>query len=344
MNNKFKIVVAGCGGMSKTWIEYALKREDCEIVALVDIIHENAKNRAAEFNLNCKIYSEIEEAIKQTQANLVFDITIPSSHVNILKSAVLNGCDVMGEKPMAASMEEALEMLTSVETEKKAYSIMQNRRYLKNIRAFRQLVDDEVIGKPGFLKADFYIGAHFGGFRDIMDSPLILDMAIHTFDQARFILGSDPISVYCHEFNPEGSWYKGNSSAVCIFEFADGKVFNYNGSWSSEGYNTSWEADWRLMGSLGSAKWNGNDLPKYEVIVPGESKFINDFEGKETVVQWNGQEGHFGCLDEMFDALTNNRKAETDCTDNIKSMAMVFGALKSAQEQRKVSLLDLTQI
>jgi hypothetical protein len=45
-----------------------------------------------------------------------------------------------------------------------------------------------------------------------------------------------------------------------------------------------------------------------------------------------------GCLDEMFTALINNRKAETDCRDNIKSMAMVFGALKSAEEQRKVSL------
>ena len=37
-----------------------------------------------------------------------------------------------------------------------------------------------------------------------MDSPLVLDMAIHTFDQARFITGANPISVYCHEFNPPG--------------------------------------------------------------------------------------------------------------------------------------------
>ena len=344
MNRKFKIVIAGCGGMSKTWFEYATKRNDCEIVGLVDIVYENAQSRAREFNLNCKIYSEIDEALKETGANLVFDVTIPSSHKKIIKSAVAHSCDVMGEKPMAASMNDALEMVTAIQNAKKSYSVMQNRRYIKNIRAFRQLITSEVIGKPGFLKADFFIGAHFGGFRDIMDSPLILDMAIHTFDQARFILGEDPISVYCHEFNPEGSWYKGNSTAICIFEFSNGAIFTYCGSWSCEGFNTSWEADWRLMGSLGSAKWNGSDLPTYEIIVPGEQKFINDYEGGETVPLWDGKEGHFGCLDEMFDALTNNRKAETDCTDNIKSMAMVFGAIKSAKEQKKVSLNDINQL
>ena len=41
-----------------------------------------------------------------------------------------------------------------------------------------------------------------------MESPLLLDMAIHTFDQARFITGADALSVYCHEFNPAGSWYR----------------------------------------------------------------------------------------------------------------------------------------
>jgi predicted dehydrogenase len=53
---------------------------------------------------------------------------------------------------------------------------------------------------------------------------------------------------------------------------------------------------------------------------------------------WQGREGHEGCLDEMFNALIQGRKAETDCRDNINSMAMVFGALESAKTGRKVIL------
>ena len=337
----FKILVAGCGEMSRTWFDYALSRKDCEIVGLVDIIRENAENKAKEYNLNCGIFNDIQYAVNKCNANLVFDITIPESHKNIVTSAISKGLNVMGEKPMADSFDSALEMLKTVENSKNSYSIMQNRRYLKNIRAFRQLLENGTIGTPGFLKADFFLGPHFGGFRDLMDSPLILDMAIHTFDQARFILGSDPVSVYCQEFNPEGSWYKGNSSSVCIFEFLNGCIFSYNGSWSAEGFNTSWEADWRLQSSLGSAIWNGYDFPQYEIVKPGEKKFINDFELKTAGSEWTGLEGHLGCLDEMFDALIKNRKAETDCTDNIKSMAMVFGALKSSKEQRKIYLNDI---
>ncbi len=53
---------------------------------------------------------------------------------------------------------------------------------------------------------------------------------------------------------------------------------------------------------------------------------------------WIGNEGHVGCLDEMFMALIEGRKAETDCSDNIKSMAMVFGAIESAKTGKKIIL------
>src|SRR5690606_19566584 len=127
----------------------------------------------------------------------------------------------------------------------------------------------------GSLHADFFLGPHFGGFRDAMDSPLIVDMAIHTFDQARFISGADPVSVYCHEYNPPGSWYAGNASAVCIFEMSDGSLFTYRGSWCAEGFPTSWESDWRATGSRGTARWDGRSMPAAEIVdESGEQGFL----------------------------------------------------------------------
>jgi len=334
---RFKIAVAGCGSMSETWIEYALERDDAEIVALVDIKNENALRMSEQFNLKCPVYTDLAKAIPETGANLVFDVTIPESHKNIVTTALSLGCDVMGEKPMASSMEEAAEMVKKVEKTGKSYAVMQNRRYDKRIRALKEIVDSGEIGKIGFIGADFFIGAHFGGFRDIMDSPLILDMAIHTFDQARFIAGQDPVSVYCHEFNMPGSWYKGNASAVCIFEFTDGSVFNYRGSWSAEGVPTSWESEWRVIGSKGTAIWDGHKAPYYDVVIPAEGhKFMNEYKRIEKELNWQGREGHYGCLDEMFEALIEGRKAETDCHDNIKSMAMVFAAIESAKKGEKI--------
>jgi predicted dehydrogenase len=337
---KHRVVVAGCGGMSNIWLDYAAQREDVEVVGLVDIYEESAKAMAEKRKLNVPTFTDLAAALTSTKANLVFDVTIPESHKLIVSTALKHGCNVFGEKPMAASMEEANELVQLAKEAGKNYAIMQNRRYLKLMRSFRSVVEAGSIGALGSVHADFFIGAHFGGFRDLMDSPLILDMAIHTFDQARFLMAADPVSVYCHEFNPPGSWYKGNASAICIFEMSDGSVFTYQGSWCAEGFPTSWESNWRVVGSKGTAVWDGTHTPTYQIMDESQPQgFHSLFTQHEADVTWDSREGHWGCLDEMFASLEEGRLAETSCFDNIKSTAMVFGAIQSAKLGQKVSLV-----
>ncbi|MCM3111823.1 Gfo/Idh/MocA family protein [Lederbergia lenta] len=337
--SKHRIVVAGCGGMSNTWFDYVAERDDAHVVALVDVHLPAAKAMAERRGLNVPLYSDLSEAIKENEANLVFDVTIPKVHKQIVTTALTAGCNVFGEKPIAETLADANEVVDVAGKTGKTYSVMQNRRFNKQIRAFHQLLADKTIGNVGTLHADFFLGPHFGGFRDVMDSPLIVDMAIHTFDQARFLMRADPVSVYCHEFNPPGSWYKGNASAICIFEMSDGSVFTYRGSWCAEGFATSWESDWRAIGELGTARWDGEHLPTCEVVDESQpADFLRKAKAIDVPDAWKGREGHWGCLDEMFIALEQNRQAETDCTDNIKSMAMVFGAVESARTGKKVFL------
>ena len=341
MTERFRIALAGCGGMANTWAEYALGRADAEIVALVDLSEASARDLAARHGLDVPIFTDVSRAIHDTGANLVFDVTVPGEHQAVTGAALAAGCDVFGEKPLADSMRAARALVAAAGKAGKTYAVMQNRRYLRQIRAFRDLLRPDVIGAPGFVTADFFIGAHFGGFRDAMESPLLLDMAIHTFDQARFLIGSDPVSVYCHEFNPPGSWYAGAAAAVCIFDFGNGRVFSYNGSWCAEGAPTSWEASWRVMGSAGTALWDGEHVPYAEVVADArQDTFLRDFTRIEAPLTWTGREGHAGCLDEMFAALSENRAPETVCTDNVRSVAMVFGALDSARSGRKVPLKE----
>jgi len=337
--SKHRVVVAGCGGMSNVWLDYVAGREGAEIVGLVDLYEETAKAMAAKRGLQVPTFSDLAEAIRETGANLVFDVTVPSSHKQVVTTAMTMGCNVFGEKPMAESLEDAREIVKISRETGKRYAVMQNRRYLKEIRPLRDFLASGGVGTVGTVHSDFFIGAHFGGFRDAMDSPLVVDMAIHTFDQARFLTGADPVSVYCHEFNPAGSWYAGNASAVCIFEMSDGSVYTYRGSWCSEGFPTTWEADWRIIGSKGTAKWDGGSRPVAQIVDESQpGGFHSAMKSAELPAQWEGREGHFGCLDEMFAALEQGRPAETDCADNLKSVAMVFGAVESARTGRKVAI------
>lgn len=336
---KHKIIVVGCGSMSNVWLDYVEQRKNAKIVGLVDVNIDRAKEMEKRRDLKVPVFSNLSEALQQVVANLVFDITIPAAHKQITTTALQANCHVFGEKPMAENLADALEVLHIAERSDKNYSIMQNRRYLKQIRSLRDYMSSGIIGQVGSIHADFFLGPHFGGFRDVMDHPLIVDMAIHTFDQARFISGADPISVYCHEYNPPGSWYKGNASAICIFEMTDGTVFSYRGSWCAEGLQTSWESDWRITGERGSVKWDGINPPICEVIDESIPKdFINNFKNQEISSSWKGREGHLGCLDDMFASVEENRLAETDSSDNIASMKMVFGAMESAKRGEKVYL------
>lgn len=344
--SKFRIALVGCGGMAHTWVEYVLQRKDAELVALVDLNAETAAGLAARHGLvGIPFFADVTQAVQTTGANVVFDVTVPEAHEAVTLAALKAGCDVFGEKPLAAGMEQARRMVAAAAQTGRTYAVMQNRRYLPQMHALRGLVRGE-IGTPGFTTANFFIGAHFGGFRDVMASPLLLDMAIHTFDQARFILGADPVSVYCQEFNPPGSWYAGGAAAVCIFEFEGGQVFSYNGSWCTEGALTSWEAEWRVMGSSGTATWDGTNAPYAEVVAePKQEGFQRDLRRVEAGASQRspGPGGHFGCLDEMFESLNEGRPPETDGADNIKSLSMVFGAVESARRGEKVMLSELNR-
>src|SRR5690625_240584 len=135
-----KIVVVGCGAMSNAWLDYAEQRKNAEIVGLVDVNIETAKAMAERRNLKVPIFSGLSEALKVTEGNLVFDVTIPAAHKQITKTALQANCHVFGEKPMAENLADAKEVLQVAQQSEKKYAVMQNRRYLTQIRALESLL------------------------------------------------------------------------------------------------------------------------------------------------------------------------------------------------------------
>ena len=270
MADRLKAVLVGCGVRSGKWLEAAQSMEELSIVGLVDLEERRAAERRKEFKLDVPIGVDLEGMLAAERPDVVFDCTVPSAHAAVTLRALARGCHVLGEKPMATSMSEARKVVRAATEAGLIYAVVQNRRYEEPIRRLRKVVTDGVIGTTTTVNTDFYVGAHFGGFRDHMEHPLILDMAIHTFDAARLLTGADPLSVYCREWNPAGSWYDHPASAVAVFELEGGIVYTYRGSWCAEGLNTGWEGEWRIVGSRGTAIWEGGDRIRCQTVaVPG---------------------------------------------------------------------------
>ena len=340
MHSPIRVVLVGCGGMSRTWTRVSKDADDIDLVGFVDINEEAAITRADDYGSKDAVTgTDLAKILDETNPDAVFDCTVPEVHTSVALEAFSHGCHVMSEKPMADSMDNARKAAKAADEAGKIYSIIQNRRYDPNIRRLARTLREGAIGNLTTVNCDFYIGAHFGGFRDHMPHVLLLDMAIHTFDAARLISGADPVSVYCKEWNPAGSWYDQDASAVAIFEMTGGVVYTYRGSWCSEGVNTTWECDWRIIGKKGSITWDGAEKFRGQR-VSRSGEFRSDYEDI-TVPNSNPSDrtgGHKGLIHEFVDCIQKDGNPETSHTDNIKSLAMVFGAIESAESGSPVPI------
>ncbi|UCH24930.1 MAG: hypothetical protein JSV66_13395, partial [Trueperaceae bacterium] len=115
-------------------------------------------------------------------------------------------------------------------------------------------------------------------------------------------------------------------------------VFDYRGSWCAEGLRTTWESEWRLVGTRGSLRWDGAGEIRAEVVA-GDDGFLRAVRSID-IPTADGAEpsGHKGAILAFIEAIERGLTPETVCSDNIKSLAMVFSAVESASGRRRVEV------
>lgn len=340
----FRVAVVGLGGISDVWLPLLRERPDVEIVAAVDVDTAAAEAALARHGLEVPLFDGVDAALGATSPSVVVNLTPPQLHRAVGEAALGAGCHVLSEKPLAPTIQDARALVDAAERARRSYAVMQNRRFEVGIRVARNGIAAGRIGKVTITACDFLLAPRFGGFREEMENPLLLDMAIHHFDQARFLTGADAVAVSCHAFNPAGSPFAGDASAICVFEFDDGSVFSYRGSWSAPGTGTSWNGAWRIIGTAGTVSWDGEGAAVAEIALPSDGELVAPADREEWDEAWEGRTGHAGCLDELFGALVEGRRAETDCADNVKSVEMVVAAVESTRRGgERVTLAELSE-
>ncbi len=338
--NAIRAVAVGCGRMSTRFLEAARDAGGVEIVGLVDLALPMAEARRAEFGLaQAAVGTDLAEMLDTVKPDAVFDIVVPDARHAIATTALRHGCHLLTEKPMAASMADARDLVATAAASGRIHAMIQNRRYLAGVRRIARLLRSGALGPVSAIYGDFFLGPHFGGFREQMKHVLLLDMAIHTFDVARLFAGSEASSVHCREWNPAHSWYAHGASAIATFDMANGVLVSYRGSWAAEGLRTSWEASWRIVCANGTLTWDGEDDIRAERVVgPGyfsqtEPVAIPPIDPADRVG------GHRGVIEDFRDAIRTGLPPETAGAENIKSLAMVFGAIESAETGQTVNLI-----
>lgn len=330
-----RTIVVGAGNMGRKWLRTVAAHPATVPVGLVDLDVGLAR-RVADAEIgdgSFAVGASLDEVARETSADVVIDATVPVAHRPVTTTALRNGLAVLGEKPAAPTLAEAVALAALAEATGGVFVVSQSRRFNPQLVAVRRFLDGG--GQVGELSARFFRGPRFGGFRDEMPSPLVVDMAIHLFDMARWLASGTPLAVYARETNPPWSWYRGAAAARAIVEFDDGIDFSFDGSWAGLGLDTSWNGDWRITTDRGTVAWNGDD--------PAVVQAGRDAPVDELAPAADAGEGLAGSLSAFVASLDAGVVADNEIHDNIRSLAIVEAVLASSASGERVLVEDILE-
>ncbi len=232
-----RVGILGCGGISQFHARSWQTVEGAKMVACADVIPERAKEFAAKYDIP-KSYATIDEMLDAGGLDAI-DVCTPNYfHAEPTVKALKAGLNVLCEKPMAMTVDEARSMITAQRESGKLLTIGHNSRFQPAALQLKEMIVNGEFGElyhakcmclrrrgmPGW--GAFHIKAKSGG------GPLI-DIGVHALDLTMWLLGSpDPTDVsgvtYCKianrddYWNPWGNDYK--RSEYDVEDYASGLI------------------------------------------------------------------------------------------------------------------------
>ncbi|MBW3625601.1 MAG: Gfo/Idh/MocA family oxidoreductase [Armatimonadetes bacterium] len=333
-----KGILVGVGGRARSWIETCNRHPEAELIAFVEPVEKNRQAAQEKYGLrDDQFYDKLDDALDAVSADFALDVTPPAAHEEIATTAFRAGLHVLQEKPMSDEFAAARRIVDAAEKADKTLMITQNYRYSSQPRTTRQVLDEGIIGVPELADMGFYMewarapGTHY----TTMAYPLVKDMGIHHFDLLRYVLGREPKSVRCVTWRPSWAWHAGDDAHNLLIEFEGGLMATHHANGCSVGKHSIWNGDLRVEGPKGSITWEGGKVV-YTLRVPGQDRV------QEEVERPAGVTGQDGLLAEFVSAIQEGREPECSGPDNLKSLAIVFAAVESAENGgRPVEIADL---
>ena len=330
------VVVVGAGGMGKTWIRTVLDSDAAVLVGIVDVMDGAAERAVSELvpeHQRSAVVTGTDSVTvaRQAAAEAVIDVTIPAAHHKVTADALHAGYPVLGEKPCAATLAEAVSLAGHAETTGRLFMVSQSRRNNPHLGETRRLADE--LGGAGIVDTRFYKAPRFGGFRDEMEHPLIVDMAIHAFDAGRVLIDGNPVAVTATAYNPVWSWYAGDAAATVTITYDTGAVHTFSGSWAAPGAETSWNGDWQISCERGSVHWDGEEPPTARP----EGGEQHPGRAPAPEARWELD----ASLSEFCAALRGGPVPASEVHGNVWTQAIVEAAVRSAGTGRRVLLAEV---
>ena len=266
-SNKIRVCLIGCGRAGMIHAKsYAGLVRNAQLIAVCDPVEENRRNACAEYSVKY-CYSDYRDVMENPEIDAVIVVTPTQFHHEIVIAAARAQKHVFCEKPMAINEQECDEMIEACDENGVKLQLGFMRRFDKNFRRGKALIDQGQIGRVTMLKSNTYGPSEPKEWMyDVRRSyGPIGEVNSHDFDTLRWYAGSEVKWIHAVGNNfrsPQKAeqYPEFYDSCSVLMEFENGIIATITGAqYVRYGYDSRTE----ILGTQGIVKigsQNANDV------------------------------------------------------------------------------------
>ena len=353
---KLKVGIIGTGWIAESHIESYLEMDDVEVVAMADLIPGKAEKFAARYGVEgVRFYPSHKELIDNEQLDAVSVCTYNMTHAECTIYALEHGVNVLLEKPMCVTTEEAVEIMRAEKKSGKILSIGFQPRLDENMKMVKQIVQSGVLGKI------YYIQTGGGRRRGIPNSTFIEqktagigamgDIGCYSLDMVLNAIGyPKPLTVtgYTSGFfganpkynNPaDAARFNVEDFAAAFVRLEGDIILDFRISWAM---HIDSPGDTVILGTEGALRipatecWNGS--------IGGPMTIYSDMAGNQVettipVCENHGKGLFYKKVRSFLDAILEGGEAPVPTSQIIYNQAIIDHIVKSAKLGKEIEVV-----
>jgi predicted dehydrogenase len=338
MSKQARIAIAGLkrGG---AWARTLHPEPDMSIAGICDPQADVLNALGDELGLAAeRRYTDYETMLRRAGADIVVLATPTPLHASMSLAGLQAGCHVVCEKPLAMSIDEAIELRRAVARYGKRFMVGEQYRFADGCRNLRRALQEGAIGRVGYIAHEFLRGSRFMSrgaehWSSAYTEATLHDMSVHHFDMWWYVTGQRPTEIRVDPIDPPWNTSGRPLGYSMRATLARGMHVHYLDCRAMARPQTTWYGNVWIAGEEGALFWDGSGLVMLHRPLPahdhrqqhlaiGPVSYVNREAGTSATIVM---------VRELVAALREGRPHPCDIDDNWVSFATAMAAVESAE-------------
>ena len=271
--NKHGIAIIGTGNNARAHLQAVLSNSKARLVAMCTNDPEQGKALAAENNVRCEIYTDLERMLSDPEIGTVLICTPNNLHAYQATLAAQAGKNILIEKPVALNLDELRTMEKAIKQSGVITMVSFVLRWNPYLRIAKKLITDGAVGNMFLVETTYWHSTpraapgHWMTTKEVAGSVFLMG-GCHALDTARWLTNSDIVEVSA--FGTQGigkEWYEYPHTVEALVRFKSGVIGRVS---ASMGCVMPYTYNVTVMGDKGSLR----DNRLWSHMYPGQTDYV----------------------------------------------------------------------